>query len=263
MAVSSPLEARRPLGRQERHLVDAYRTRILAAFPGQVERIVLFGSRARSEVHGVSDWDFAVFFKDEISDSARDALWEIDRQLGQRFGCEIQSLDLTSDAWLAESELACNIRDHGLIIHGDDDVPRLERPVLQHARDALVKAERFAELSAGTPDDRFEGVIHGAYYAMFHGARAALLAVEGSASTKHGRVVDAFTGLVKRRFRFEAAGHAAALIRAYRHRIKADYGNEDLTATGRRLRARVAPFLAFCRQLVDRQAAPGAVDPRG
>ena len=31
-----------------------------------------------------------------------------------------------------------------------------------------------------------------AYYAMFHAARAALLAVDGSASTNHGRVVETF-----------------------------------------------------------------------
>ena len=58
-----------------------------------------------------------------------------------------------------------------------------ERPVLTDAGDALAKAERFAELSEQTADDGFETVIHGAYFAMFHAARAALLAVEGRAST--------------------------------------------------------------------------------
>jgi len=257
MATSSATEIQRPFGRQEQRLLDEYRARMLAAFPGRIERIVLYGSRVRGDVHGESDWDFAVFFKSELSETDRETLWELDWEFGQRFGCEIQSLDLTSEAWLAETELACNIRDHGLIIYGDDHVPRLNRPVLQHALDALAKAERFAELSAGTPDDRFEGVIHGAYYAMFHAARAALLAVEGSASTKHGRVVDAFKNLVKRRFRAEAARHAASLIWAYRHRITADYGNRDLTDAGRRLRSRTPGFLAFCRRLVEQRASTG------
>lgn len=57
--------------------------------------------------------------------------------------------------------------------------------------------------------------------------------------------------MVKRGFRAEAARHAASLLRAYRHRITADYGDEDLTEVGRRLRERVAPFLAFCRGLVE------------
>jgi uncharacterized protein (UPF0332 family) len=75
----------------------------------------------------------------------------------------------------------------------------IERPVLQHARTAMDKAARFAELSHETPDDRFEGVVHGAYYAMFHAARAALLALEDSAGTNHGRVVANFKRVMKRR----------------------------------------------------------------
>lgn len=257
MAVSSAAEVRTLLGRQEQRLLDEYRARVLAAFPGQIERIVLYGSRVRGDVHGESDWDFAVFFKRAPTGTQSDRLAELDWELRQRFGCEVQSLDLPSEAWLAQTELACNIRDHGLIIYGDDDVPRLGRPVLQHARDALAKAERFAGQAEQAVPEAYETVIHNSYYAMFHAARAALLAVEGSASTKHGRVVDAFKNLVKRRFRPEAARHAASLIWAYRHRLTADYGNQDLTETGRRLRSKVPDFLTFCRTLVDERAANG------
>ena len=86
-----------------------------------------------------------------------------------------------------------------MIIYGVDTKPMIERPVLAHARDALGKAERFAQLSEQTSDDRFEGVIHGAYYAMFHAARAALLAVEGTASANHGQAVETFARMVERR----------------------------------------------------------------
>ena len=48
----------------------------------------------------------------------------------------------------------------------------------------------------GTPYHQFEGVIHGAYYAMFHAARGALLAVEGSGSTNHGQEVKSFARMV-------------------------------------------------------------------
>jgi uncharacterized protein (UPF0332 family) len=139
-----------------------------------------------------------------------------------------------------------------LIVYGPDDVPKIERPVLEHARDALSKAERFAELASGTPDDRFEGVVHGSYYAMFHAARAVLLVLEGNASTNHGRVVDTFAQSVRRR-RLDppAADCATALSQAFELRIEADYGNEDLTEAGRRLRRQVAPLLALARSLVD------------
>jgi uncharacterized protein (UPF0332 family) len=154
--------------------------------------------------------------------------------------------------WLAKDELACNIREQGLIIYGPNQVPEIERPVLEHARDALAKAERFAKISVETPDDSFEGVIHGAYYATFHAARAALLAVEGTASTNHGRVVKAFATMVKR----EDPGSVAtacsrALREAYKLRAQADCGKRDLTRAGRRIRERVPPFLTYRRSMVE------------
>ena len=142
--------------------------------------------------------------------------------------------------------------EQGLIIYGPDQVPEIERPVLGHARDALAKAERFGELAVETPDERVEGVIHGAYYAMFHVARAALLAIEGTASTSHGRVVEAFARIVKRdKLGATARACATTLEQAYELRAQADYGSEDLTSAGRRLRRRLAPFLALCRSMVD------------
>ena len=133
----------------------------------------------------------------------------------------------------------------------------VERPVLEHAHAALAKAERSAELAVETADERFEGVIHGAYYAMFHAARAVLLAVEGSASTKHGRMVDTFERIAGRQ-RFEALrDHAAEFKAAYALRIEADYGSEDLTDPGRKLRAQAAAFLACCRKFVDQPTDQG------
>ena len=234
--------------RRRADLPARYRARVLAAFPGRVERIVLFGSRVRGEAHEDSDWDFAVFLDHKPTPRDEERL----REATDAFGLQVQSLMFAGERWLARDELACNIREQGLIIYGPDQVPEIERPVLEHARDALAKAERFAELAVETPDDRFEGGIHGSYYAMFHAARAALLAVEGTASTSHGRVVEAFARMVKRdKFGATARGLATTLNEAYELRAQADYGSEDLTRAGRHLRERVAPFLAFCRSMID------------
>jgi len=138
----------RPRDRPEPDLPARYRARVLAAFPRQIGRIVVFGSRARGEAHAESDWDFAVFFRNRPGEAESDKLLEIDWELGQSFGCTIQSLGLSGEEWLAGSELACNIRDHGLIIYGPNDVPRIKRPVMRHASAALSKAERFAEQAA-------------------------------------------------------------------------------------------------------------------
>jgi uncharacterized protein len=254
MADASALDLREPRTRRA-DLPARFRDRLLAALPGRVDRIVLFGSRARGEAHDESDWDFAIFLDHEPTEQDERRISAVGRKVWSAFGVEVQTLVFGPSRWLARDELTCNIRDHGLIIYGANDVPKIERPVLEHARDALSKAERFAKLAFEMPDASFEGVVHGSYYAMFHAARAALLALEGGASTNHGRVVDTFVAMVKRR----ALGVlprtcAARLVKAYKLRIKADYGNEDLTERGVELRAAVAPFLAWAREQVERRS---------
>ena len=255
MPNSSVLDRRKPRARRATDLPARFRERVLAALPGQVERIVLFGSRARGEAHGASDWDFAVFLAHQPTENDRRRIGEIRSDLWRTFDTEVQTLVFDGSKWLAQDELACNIRDYGLIIYGPDDAPMIERPVLEHARDALSKAERFAELAFGTSDDRFEGVVHGSYYAMVHAARAVLLVLEGNASTNHGRVVKAFGQMAKRRrLGPMAMDLAKTLGEAHELRGEADYGNEDLTEAGRQLRAQVAPFLGWARGLVEQAA---------
>ena len=255
VAISPAMDARKRQDRRgEQDLPARYRARLLAALRDQVERILVFGSRARGEAHPESDWDFAVFLDHEPTPDDRRRINDVGSEVGRTFGAEVQSHVFAARKWLATDELACNIRDQGLIIYGPDHVPMIERPVLEHARAALAKAERHAELAAETADERFEGVIHGAYYAMFHAARAALLVVEGSASTNHGRVVETFARMAGRQRGTELVEHAATLKAAYELRIQADYSSLDLTEAGRRLRKQVAPFLTSCLGLVDQRS---------
>jgi uncharacterized protein (UPF0332 family) len=138
--------------------------------------------------------------------------------------------------------------------HTDRDgrgVGLTERPVLTNAGDALAKAERFAELSEQAADDRLETVIHGAYFPMFHAARAALLAIEGRASIDHAGVGASFAQM--------AARHSLRIPRSMLAKARdlhalAHHRTEDLTAQGRVLRAQVRPFLALCAGLVAQRA---------
>lgn len=251
MALRSPLATARRPDRLEEPLVTRFRERVLAALADHVERIVLFGSRARGDEHAESDWDFAVFFDRPPTKRDQRVLSDLTSELWEEFDVETQSLAFPSQTWVASDELACNIREHGRIVYGPPEVPMLERPVLQHARAALAKAERFAAQADQALPQAYETVVHNSYYAMFHAARAALLVVEGSASTNHGRVVDTFQETVRRR-RMKAAGnHAANLKVAFKLRMKADYGSDDLTEAAGQLREQVGPFLAFSRELVD------------
>jgi predicted nucleotidyltransferase/uncharacterized protein (UPF0332 family) len=253
MALHTTLEARRRRGRIE-DLTSRLCAQVLRAFAGRVERIVLFGSRVRGDLHEDSDWDFAVYLDHEPDEEERERLRAIDRALSAETDQEVQSFLLHPERWRATDELACNIRDDGVIIHGEEHKPMIERPVLQHAHDAQGKAERFAELSEETPHDRFEGVIHGAYYAMLHAARAALLSVQGTASTNHGRVVASFARMVEQeKLGAQAADLARIFTEAHKLRAVADYSNKDLTKEGRALRAQMRPFLALCAGLVEQR----------
>ena len=251
MAIRSIVQvARRPVT-AEAPVVARFRERVLRAFGGHVERIVLFGSRARGDEHGESDWDLAVFFDHAPTEPEQRTLSDLTSAVRREFDSRVQSIARSGQAWLATDELACNIRDHGRVVYGPTEIPMIERPVLQHARAALDKAERFAAQAAQAAPHAYETIVHNSYYAMFHAARAALLAVDGSASTNHGRVVETFKRTVRRRRLAGGRDHAVALEAAFELRMKADYGSDDLTEAGRQLRDQVAPFLEFCRKLVD------------
>jgi hypothetical protein len=125
----------------------------------------------------------------------------------------------------------------------------IERPVLRHARVALDKAERFAAQAAQAAPQAYETIVHNCHYAMFHAARAALLAIEGSASTDHGRVVETFRKTITRHRMRGGGGPAAALEASSKLRVKAGYSHEDLTEAARRLRDQVGPFLDFAGAL--------------
>ena len=115
-------------------VVACFRERVLAALGDGIERIVLFGSRARGEEHAESDWDFAVFFDHDPSEREQRALSDVSSAVEREFAARIQSIARSGRLWRATDELSCNIRDHGRVAYGPADIPMIERPVLQHAR---------------------------------------------------------------------------------------------------------------------------------
>jgi predicted nucleotidyltransferase len=129
----------------ENPVVARFRERVLAALGDGIERIVLFGSRARGDEHAESDWDFAVFFDHDPGEREQRTLSDVTCAVQREFATRIQSIARSGQVWLATDELSCNIRDHGRVAYGPPEIPMIERPVLQHARAAMDKAARFAE----------------------------------------------------------------------------------------------------------------------
>ena len=69
-----------------------YRARVLAVFGRQVERIVLFGSRVRGNLHEDSDWDFAVYLDHQPDKGEEEErLREISHTLSEDTGEQVQT----------------------------------------------------------------------------------------------------------------------------------------------------------------------------
>ena len=122
---------------------------------------------------------------------------------------------------------------------------------MDDAAESLSIARRFAGLAAKNPAEDYEVVIHAAYYAMHHAARAALLRARGSASTNHGQVVTAFAALAKQRHGARALEYSGSLSAAYDLRILSDYGRarRDLTGDAATLKRQLGEFLDYCGEL--------------
>jgi predicted nucleotidyltransferase len=140
MRSAAQIAARRQA--REDSVVARFRERVLAALGDRIERVVLFGSRARGDEHAESDWDFAVFFDRDPSEREDRLLSDVTRAVQAEL--EVQSIARSGRLWRATDELSCNIRDHGQVAYGPAKIPMIEHPVLQHARTAIDKAERFA-----------------------------------------------------------------------------------------------------------------------
>ena len=120
----------------------------------------------------------------------------------------------------------------------------------------FAKATRLlAQAQRLDPERDSEGVVHLAYYAMYHGAIAVLVARTQPAPTKHAAVIGQFGRLVKD-LDAEAQRAGRAINHAYDVRILADYdiGAQDLAEDARTILASAESCLETCERL----AASGA-----
>jgi predicted nucleotidyltransferase len=105
-------------GRSEATRVFAlYRELAVERFGDDLDRIVLFGSRARRENHQDSDWDVAVFLKRAITAADQRGASEVGHDVMCETGALIQSIALPAARWHAGDELIRNIRRDGVPIY--------------------------------------------------------------------------------------------------------------------------------------------------
>jgi predicted nucleotidyltransferase len=92
-----------------------FRAALAETYGTQVERVILFGSRARGDAEADSDYDLAVFLKEPESfwlESGR--LAEIETNILYDTGAVINALPFASGAYDASTPLMHEVRRDGL-----------------------------------------------------------------------------------------------------------------------------------------------------
>jgi uncharacterized protein len=96
-------------------VLQRYRAALGALYGARVERVVLFGSRARGEAGEESDYDIAVFLRD-LTDRWRefDRLADLGTVFLDETGAVIHALPYPTDAYRKRTALMREIRRDGV-----------------------------------------------------------------------------------------------------------------------------------------------------
>jgi predicted nucleotidyltransferase len=98
----------------QRNIPLEFKKRAQAALPGRVERVVLFGSRARGDAQAESDWDMAVFLRDKADSADLCALADAAYDLILETGEFIQPVAFPADQSVSDLSILRHIEKQGL-----------------------------------------------------------------------------------------------------------------------------------------------------
>ena len=95
-------------------LVREFKRRAEQALPGRIERVMLYGSRARGDARPDSDWDVAVFIVGEPTLEDHRALSDIGFDLMLEHGHYIQAVPIDAARSPERSYFVSNVLKDGL-----------------------------------------------------------------------------------------------------------------------------------------------------
>ncbi|MBI5120110.1 MAG: nucleotidyltransferase domain-containing protein [Rhodospirillales bacterium] len=93
-----------------------FKRRAQAALPGRVDRLVLFGSRARGDATAQSDWDMAVFLKGGADSDDLCALADAAYELILETGEFIQPVAFSADQPVSDLAILRHIDRQGVAV---------------------------------------------------------------------------------------------------------------------------------------------------
>jgi len=216
-----PTEVLRP---EEAQAVEEFKEKVLAALPGQVRDIILFGSKARSDGHPESDIDLLVVLENptkEQTDTVGDIMFDI---LFDK-GIELSAITFSQEEAMRQKELGTplmrNVAEEGIIIVGEAIVVGEGKPQ-EVAKNFLESAKR--RLHSATvliEAGEYRDSVSRAYYAFLDAADGAL-ASKRITPKSHAGIISLFglhfikAGLVDEKYN-------AWFKKIYKDRLDADY----------------------------------------
>jgi predicted nucleotidyltransferase len=100
-------------------VLSRLRTALSDAFGDRIERVVLYGSRARGDARADSDYDVAVFLRDFVDRWPEvDRLVVIETDMLDETGAFVHAMPFRAGAWQERSPLMGAIRRDGVDLHG-------------------------------------------------------------------------------------------------------------------------------------------------
>jgi uncharacterized protein len=103
------------VGTIENPILRRFRAALEEVYGERIERVVLFGSRARGDARADSDYDVAVFLKDLTSfDEEAGRIAEIEVDILNDVGAVINALPFGAGAWEQRTGLMRELRREGV-----------------------------------------------------------------------------------------------------------------------------------------------------
>lgn len=208
----------------ERQAVARFCEELERALPGRVQRLILYGSKARGDAHPESDVDLLVVV-DSRTREVEDTIVDLTARLHREDGVYLEVLDMTPADLAAQCALGTpfirNVADEGIplkgesVMVGEGKPAEVARRFLESAREGLRLARTAADMGI------YGKALSLVYYAFLDAADAAL-AARGIRTRSHAGTVSLF-GLHFVRTGEVDARYERWFRRALKYRMEADY----------------------------------------